>query len=89
VQQHVLVVAHQVEHPGQAGHGAGAQMFDHAGAVRAAVDVVAQMHQQRRVDRVSRQIGGDPRVQVAQPVEAAVDIADSIYPLSGWQKAGR
>jgi hypothetical protein len=87
-QQHLLVVAHQVDHRRQAGCCTGAQVLDHPGTVRTAVDVVAEMHQQRRVDRLPGQVGGDPGMQFVQLLQAAMDIAHSINPLSGRQNAG-
>ena len=72
--RHLLVVAAQADH--RAGRRlllAAQQQLDHATAVRAAVDVVAEKDEARWPPGGTGLAGGE---QAAQLVEAAVDIAD-------------
>jgi hypothetical protein len=71
--RHLLVVAAQADHRAGLRLLASHQQLDHAAAVRAAIDVVAEK------DAACRPAGGmglARREEAAQLVEAAVDIAD-------------
>ena len=86
VDRHLLVVAAQADH--RAGlrllplH----QQLDHAAAVRAAVDVVAEKDPARRP---AGGMGLARREEATQLVEAAVDIADREGEWETWVRPGR
>src|SRR5262249_44667599 len=82
-QHRFLMVAHQVD-LGEARHRIVEQALDHAPALRATIDVVAEKHQLARlVGRMAPGIVGNAGEQVLEQIEAPVDVADGIYRLPG------
>jgi hypothetical protein len=88
IQQHRLMVAQQVDHPGTTQRRRGKQPFQHRSAVRAAVHVIAQVHQGDLRHRPRPGIGGDAPVQRGQLAVAAMHVADRVNALAGRQAAG-
>ena len=89
VQHHNLVVADEVHHLRARDRGRAAQQLEHAGAVRPAVDVIAEMHQHGLPGRAGARIGGDEAVQRREPVGAAMDVANGVDAQAGRHEAGR
>ncbi len=81
----MLVIAHQVDGGHVRQRNALGQQRHHAGAVRPAIDIVAEMHQHGLGDRPRRKVLGDQLVQRLEPVEAAMHVADRIDTLAGRQ----
>ncbi len=59
------------------------KILDHPGGIRSAIDVIADMEQQRPRRRALGEVGGDRRVQRLELHEAAVDVADRIDAPTG------
>ena len=85
IQHGAFVVADQVDHRHPRQRRRAAKPGNDPGTVRPAVDVIAEMQQQRRGDGPGGQVGGDQAVQAGQLVVAAMDIADGIDAVAGRQ----
>ena len=75
----LLVIALEAGHVVTPGHEVH-QVGDDARAIRPPIDVIAAMDQAVVPGRPQRHVGVDRVMEVAQPVEAAVNVADGIGP---------
>ena len=90
-QEHPLVIAHQVHH-GHAGYRRpGCQPREHSGRIRAAVNEIPHMDQQRPAGRALAEIPGDRLVQCLELRQMPMHVADGIDPAPRRQagKIGR
>jgi hypothetical protein len=78
VQHGLVVIADQVDDRKAGNRCLGQQPLQYAGGVRAAIDVITDMQQQRCFDWPPRQIFGDDLVQIAQLHITSVDVADRV-----------
>ncbi len=70
------------------GGGACCEPVEHPGAVRPAIDVVADMDQRDRGGGPAGDVLGDDPMHRAEPIEAAMHVADGIDPLAVRQRGG-
>jgi hypothetical protein len=84
------VVADQVHRLRARDRRRGKQQVEHAGAVRPAVHVIAEVdHDGLPGARARARVRGDEPVQRREPVGAAVHVADGVDPQTGGQDARR
>ena len=76
----VLVVADQVDGGNALDRRPGSQVGNDAGAVRPAIDVVAEVDQHRLGRWAAVQVAADGGVQRDQPLRQAVHVADGVNP---------
>src|SRR5262249_55773707 len=61
------------------------QQRQNTGALGSKIDVIAEMQQQRRTRRSSRDVVGNRGVQLSQFGEAAMNVADGVDSAAAWQ----
>ncbi len=87
IEQHLFMVAPQVDRVTAQTLRASCQQVDDAGRVRAAVDVVADVEQQRSRHRVRREIGRHEPVKILEAPCATVHVADRVDTAAGCDPA--
>ncbi len=78
IQHRAFMVAHQVDHLHARDRAPGHQPGDHTSRIGAAIDVVADMQQQRGRDRAIGQVVGDSIVQGGQLAGASMDVTNGV-----------
>ena len=82
------MIADQIDDRHALDRGSRKQSPQDAGGIDAAIDVVADMQQQRRIDRPPCQVLGDGLVKITKLHIAAMDVADGVDALASGQARG-